>query len=149
MTTHNLVIDSSLVRLTINGGPDFIEFDPNDTLFLEGFYNLIEQFTLKQEKYRQLLDVSPESTNEAGLPINARESILALKEICDFTYVQIDLMLGEGSSKKLFGDRKSFSPIQQFFEGITPYVRQARSKKLASYLPPAKSPSKHRKRSAK
>lgn len=133
---NTLVIKSSVIRLTINEGPDFIEFDPDDTLFMEGFYNLIEEFTRKQEQYQTVLDVKQDQTNEVGLPLHARESIQALKEICEFTHVQVDLMLGAGSSKKLFGERLSFSPIQQFFEGITPYIRSARSKKLDKYMPP-------------
>lgn len=148
MITNDLVIKSSVIKLTINGGPDFIEFDPDDVLFMEGFYNLIEQFTRKQSEYKNLLDVSPDATDDIGLPLHAKDSIQAIKEICDFTYAQIDLMLGTGSSKKLFGERKSFAPIQQFFEGITPYIRKARGKKLEKYMPPPKS-KKARKRHPK
>lgn len=136
-TSNNLVIKSSVVKLTINGGPDFIEFDPNDVLFMDGFYNLIEQFSLKQAEYSNLLNISPDAVNEAGLPLNAKESIQAIKEICQFTHAQIDAMMGAGSSLKLFGSRLSFSPIQQFFEGILPYIKKTRSERMEKYLPPS------------
>lgn len=136
MSPDKLIIDSTLIRLLINEGPDFIEFDPNDILFIEGFYALIQEFNTKQIQYEQRMKEFGEKTDGAGIPLSIGENIKTTKEVCVFARQKIDEMLGPGTSLKLFGERLAFHPIQQFFEGITPYIRKVRGQKLEKFMPP-------------
>lgn len=146
MDTPSLKIDLNNIKLLINDGPDFIEFNPDDILFIEGFYSLIEQFQLKQVQYQELLDkVDPTLTTPAGLPLSAADTIAAMKDICTFARNKMDEIFGKGTSQKLFGNLLAFAPIEQFFTGILPYVKQRRATRLKEFLPPASGTGKIRK----
>lgn len=133
----SLQIDLNTIKLLINQGPDYIEFNADDILFIEGFYNLIEQFQLKQIQYQNMMDkIDPEQTTPGGLPLSAGETIAAMKDICLFARAKIDEIFGMGSSQKLFGNSLAFAPIEQFFTGISPYIKARRSAHLQEFLPP-------------
>lgn len=138
--TPTLKIDLHTIRLRINQSDDYIEFNANDILFIEGFYQLIEQFQLKHIQYQAILDKTDVTlTSASGMPVSAAETIAAMKDLCQYAHKQINVIFGDGSSKKLFNDVLAFEPIEQFFEGITPYIREQRSKRLMEFLPPKKS----------
>lgn len=127
-----LQIDHHVIRLQINQGPDHIEFDADDILFIEGFYHMIETFQQKQVQYQAVLDTMATSAD----PASTIETIKAMKDICLYAHAQIDKIFGEGSSKKLFGNALAFEPIEQFFTGILPYIKQQRARRLKAFLPP-------------
>lgn len=138
MNTPSLKIELNKIKLLINDGPDFIEFCVDDILFIDGFYNLIEQFQLKSVEYQKILDgIDDTLTTPSGLPLSAPQTIAAMKEVCLFAHAKIDEIFGNGTSKKLFSDSLAFSPIEQFFTGILPYIKAHRSQKLNEFLPPS------------
>ena len=127
-----LQIDLNTIRLRINNTQDVIEFNANDILFIEGFYNMIALFQQKQVEYQKRLD-EISTSNENG---NTGETIQAMKEICLFARDQIDEIFGKSSSQKLFGNVLAFEPIEQFFTGIAPHIKKVRAKHIKEFLPP-------------
>jgi hypothetical protein len=140
-TPDSLTIKLNTIKLLINKGPDYIEFDADDIMFIEGFYSLIEQFQLKQIQYQQKMDgLDFDATTPGGLPLSAGETIAAMKDVCLFAHAKIDEIFGKGTSQKLFGSSLAFGPIEQFFVGITPYIKAKRSQRLQAFLPPKHKP---------
>lgn len=133
---QGLKIDAGNIRLAINDDPDrIIEFDPNDVLFVEKFYRLIKEFDDKRRGYltrAEKLEANDEK-DETGLLKNAGDRLDLLKEVCKFMREQIDEVFGEGTSQAAFGDAYNIEMIQQFFEGITPYIEKARAEKIKKY----------------
>lgn len=138
-----LKIEKNTIRLRINEGPDVLEFDPDDILFIEGFYLMIEQFQQKQVQYQEVL--AKLESDPKTLPATTGETIAAMKEICQFAHEQINQIFGEGTSKKLFGDTLAFAPIEQFFVGVTPHIQKKRAKHLEKFMPPKSKPRRRKK----
>jgi hypothetical protein len=46
---------------------------------------------------------------------------------------QIDVLFGEGTSQKAFGNALELGMFEQFFSGITPFVQTVRKEKIAKY----------------
>ena len=146
---ENLKVNTSKKRILINDGPEYLEFDPEDVLFIERFYNLIAEFELKQNEFGQkamVLDAN-KGLDKDGIPVNLEEGLAFIKEVCQYLRVRIDYVFGAGTSQILFGDSLSLAQIGQFFEGITQFIGPKRSEKLSKYLvedktQPVKQPSK-------
>lgn len=137
-----LKIKTNTVRLLINEGPDVLEFDPDDILFIEGFYLMIAEFQRKQVEYQGMLEKLEKDPASDTTP----QALAAMKEVCQFAHAQIDVIFGPGTSHKLFGRTLAFSPIEQFFTGITPYIQEKRAKHLESFMPPkARKPRRRKK----
>ena len=123
---------SGVKRIAINDDPNnVIEFNPTDVLFVERFYAIYREFEAKQAEY----DKQSKELDAAGddITANMEQSITFLKEVCGFMREKIDYLFGEGTSQKVFGDSLSLEMIAQFFEGITPFVWQARQEKVNKY----------------
>lgn len=121
-----------VVRLAINDDPErVIEFAPDDALFAEKFYALYDTLKLKLAEYEERGNKLKESeaVDEFGVPEYAPEATSLLRESCDFVRGEIDKLFGDGTSKKAFGEYRSFDMIEQFFEGFLPYFEKARKKK--------------------
>ncbi len=132
----NLKINTGLKRILINDGPDYIEFDPEDVLFIEKFYQLIHEFELKKDEFT-IKAANLDSNKELdanGLPSNIGEGLSFLKEICQYLRDRIDYVFGAGTSQKVFGDSLSLSSLGQFFEGVTPFIQLKRAEKLQKYM---------------
>ena len=56
-----------------------------------------------------------------------------MEEVVDYFEGIIDQCFGEGSSKILFGDAKTLSMFEDFFNGIMPYYEAASKKRMAKY----------------
>lgn len=125
-----------------------IVFTPTDALFAEKFYHLLGEFDTKLDEYRKRSDAidASQKLDGYGLPINADERINLLKEACTYIRGKIDYVFGEGTSQAAFGDALSMDVFEQFFSGITPYIRQARTQLVAKY---AVTPKPARKRAKK
>lgn len=132
----SLQIDTGEIRLAINGDANrVIVLRPNDAVFAEKFYKMLGEFQSKFTEY-QGRAAKIESQNEAdenGVPLNTGERIALLKEICQYTRNQIDELLGAGTSQTVFGDALDIEAIIQFFEGVKPFVQNARAYKVAKY----------------
>jgi hypothetical protein len=139
----NLRIDSGAVELTINDGPEVLIFNPSDINFAKGFYNLLKTFNSKQKEYEERARVIDANTtlDADGLPANIADGMALIDDICNFTFEQIDLLFGKGASKKVFGELRTINMFEQFFQGITPYLRSARAPMIEKYV-------KHSKRKA-
>jgi len=134
-------IDVGLKRIAINDDPNrIIEFNPQDVVFAEKFYDLIATFEEKldelQARSKELEAVKEVDVN--GTPINMTERFALVRDTCEFVKKSIDQLFGENTSETAFGDAASLDMFVQFFNGITPYIKAARQKKMAQYIKPNK-----------
>ena len=130
-------ISSGIKRISINDDPGrVIEFNPSDVVFAERFYELVKDFEAKQEEFKaraESIDAQASEMDEFGLPANTGEKLAFVREVCTYMYEKIDYLFGAGASQKIFGEVLSLDMIGQFFEGITPFIRAARSEKVSKY----------------
>jgi hypothetical protein len=131
-------IDTGIKRILINDGPDYIEFNPSDVLFAEKFYQLIKDFEVKQEEFKTRSDELEKDAKDSGKLVDLAGNIALVREVCIFLRTGIDSLFGEGTSQKLFGDAMVLGAFEQFFTGITPYIKTAREAKIERYVTPAK-----------
>jgi hypothetical protein len=136
----SLQITTSEKRITINGDPErVIVFNPADVMFAERFYKLMddfqEQFTQYGAKAEEI--ESNQELDANGIPVNVAARIELLKEMCQYMRGQIDVLFGEGTSQKAFGNALELGMFEQFFGGITPFVQTVRKEKIAKYVNPA------------
>jgi hypothetical protein len=144
-------IDTGVKKITINDGPDYLEFNPADIIFAEKFYRLVHDFEDKKAEYTaraEAIDANKE-IDANGVAKNIPDGLALLHEICSFTEERIDNLFGEGSSKKLFGDAMTLNMFEQFFTGITPFIQQVRISKIKRYIPEQKQPVVPQRRSHK
>ena len=123
-------------RILINDGPDFLEFNPLDTLFVDRFYAVYNEFNQKEAEFTKqakAIDKRNDDVDANGVPANIQETIDFVKEVCTYMRGRIDYLFGNGTSQKLFGDVLSMEVISDFLTAITPFVQTARSDKLAKY----------------
>jgi hypothetical protein len=134
-------LNTGLVRIPIERDGENVgelKFNPKDAGFAERFYSLISEFEEKEKEYREkaaLLDAD-EEIDSFGVPKNAREGVALLKDICEYMREKIDYVFGESTSQLVFGDYNNPDMFEQFFEGVTPYIQQARTEKVAKYTKP-------------
>lgn len=129
-------IETGEKRVSINDDSSrVIVFNPSDVLFAERFYKLMGEFETKLGEYEERtreLEASQE-LDENGLPVNAQERLDVLKETCVYVRERIDYLFGEGTAQTAFGDVANLDIFTQFFEGITPFIQNARAGKIAQY----------------
>ena len=150
---ESLRIDGA-VQLAINDDPErVISFVPDDILFAERFYSLLDALKEKEAEYQERVSVlsANKAVDEYGVPEMARAGISLLREVCDFMRDEIDAVFGDGTSEKAFGEVRSLDMIEQFFKGITPYIQTARQEKTRQYYRPGdrKTPADRAKKGAK
>lgn len=134
--TDTLRIDAGIKRILINDGPNVLEFNPTDVVFVEKFYKVMGEFEKRLAEYEKRgSELDSAETNAEGIPSNIKERIDFLHDICHFAFEQIDYMFGEGTSQKLFNGMESLDMVEQFFRGLTPIVQQARQQKVNKYRP--------------
>lgn len=129
-------IGSGVKRIAINNDPSrIIEFDPGDVLFAERFYQLVQDFEAKQAEYMARAEEIDrvQEVDEDDVPVNIRDRLDFLREVCTYMREKIDFLFGSGASQAAFGDALSLEMIGEFFEGLTPFVEKARAEKLAKY----------------
>lgn len=132
----SLHIDTGELRVLINDDPNrVLVFNPSDVNFAERFYSLVGEFKKKLLDYKARAEVIDNVTakDEDGLPINQSDRIAILKEACEYIKGRIDNLFGEGSSAVAFGDALTMDMFQQFFEGITPLIKNVRSNRVQKY----------------
>lgn len=132
----NININTGEIRLTIDDDPTrVIKFNPNDIGFAQRFYALIGNFEIKEKEYIEKaikIDENKE-LDSLGIPKNTEEFLKLTREICDYVKQQIDLIFGEGTSETVFGDASTIEMFESFFNGIVPFIQQARSEKIEKY----------------
>lgn len=132
---NRISIDTGAIRLQINDGPEYIEFNPSDLLFVERYLDLIRKFEEKMAEFEaQSKEIEANATvDDYGIPDNAEQTIALIRSACEFLTERIDHVFGKGTSQKAFGDAMTLDMFAQFFEGIAPYIQTTRSKKMAQY----------------
>lgn len=137
MQTQNITIDTGEVRIVVNEDPDrSVTFNPTDVNFVDRFFGLIGDFEQTLKGYQVRADsLAVDKPKEAKdlTPEFVQERTKLIRETCEFIRSQIDAIFGEGTSKTVFGDAYSIAAFGQFFAQITPYVKAARSKKVAAH----------------
>lgn len=132
----NLNINTGEIALTVNNDPErVIRFNPNSIEFAEAFCGLTDKLDALRDKYNEdikRLDADME-TDEYGRPKNIKERLKLIREICDELKREVDEIFGAGASKTVFGNVSSFEMFEDFFNGISPYVRKAREDKIKKY----------------
>jgi hypothetical protein len=126
----SIQIDTGLKKILINGDENvFIEFNPEDILFAEHFYALVQDFGIKQKEFE---------ARSAALGVDGKPNLPAnmalIKEMCVYLREQVDTLFGKGTSQKIFGDAMVLRMFEQFFTGLTPYIQIAREQKVAKYV---------------
>jgi hypothetical protein len=135
---ESLRIDG-FIQLAINDDPErVISFAPDDIMFAERFYRLLDALREKETEYRKRAGELSENkaVDDYGIPEMAPAGIDLLRDVCDFMRDEIDKLFGEGTSDKAFGEIRSLDMIEQFFKGITPYIQNARQSKTQRYVSP-------------
>ena len=133
---QSIKINTGSVRLVINDDESkVVEFNPNDLDFIERFYGLISDFEVKEKEYQQRLDILNQNTelDSYNIPKNMKESLVLLKEICEFMRERLDYVFGEGISQKAFGNANTLDMFEQFLSGVTPFIQQSRTAKIEKY----------------
>lgn len=124
------------ITLTINDDPDkVISFNPNDVGFVERFYTMVDCVNAKEEECKaSIAEIQKDkSLDSLGLPVAARKATALTAEMCRFMRGQIDGLFGAGTSQTVFGDVNVPEMFDEFFVGITPYIRKSRSAAIAKY----------------
>lgn len=112
-----------------------IRVDPSDVVFAEKMYDLIGDMEAMQtdfEKRSAALDGS-DAKDKYGIPMNARERLRLMREACEAMYGKIDAVFGAGTSEMVFGETRSLEAIEQFFDGIAPYLEEAQAERIKKY----------------
>ncbi len=127
-----LHIKSGRITLSVNGDSSrLVSFDPEDVAFVTGFYTLLGRFAQKGEEYSSMT-ASLNPKEQQAVEAAAQKA----KELLRWLMEEIDNLFGEGTCLAAFGETCSPAMLRQFFEGIAPYVRSVREKKLAQYAEP-------------
>lgn len=130
-------INTGIIRLEVDcdGVKDEISFNPNDVIFMENIYRLMSELEKKKKAYEETEQKLNANTgiDENGIPVNMKERLSLISDICFYIKGQIDEVFGAGTSKKLFGNANTLDMFEQFFDGITPYIQSARESKLSQY----------------
>lgn len=130
-------INTGVIRLKVecDGREEEIVFNPDDVVFMDKFVNLMSEMEKKQAEYDEKareLDAETE-TNAVGVPVNMKEKLALMLDICYFMRGQVDSVFGIGTSQKVFGDANTLDMFTQFFDGITPFIQKNRAEKMAKY----------------
>jgi uncharacterized protein YfcZ (UPF0381/DUF406 family) len=134
---NSLQINTGEIRISINDDPTrIVSFNPSDAGFAERFYKIVGEF---EEKLAEFQSKAKDAGN-----LQTIEQITILKETCEFVRMKIDYVFGAGTSQTVFGDSLVLDSFSQFFDGITPYIRKARTEKIAKYVPNANGKKKRR-----
>lgn len=109
---------------------------PGDVVFAEKYYRLVSDFgTTFAEYEKRANELELDSTpNGNGLPANTGERLQLAREACVYVREKIDEVFGAGTSQMVFGDTMKVEIFAQFFEGINPFLKAARTEKLKPYL---------------
>lgn len=132
----NIRIETGIKRIIVNDDPDrVVEFNPQDVVFAERWYALIQEYRKAEEDFithaKELEAVT--ETDDIDLPINTKERIKFVRELCEWERSQIDNLFGEGTSQAAFGNALEIDMFEQFFSSISPFIESARKEKTQKY----------------
>lgn len=99
------------------------KFNPEDVHSANKILSLEDEFDNAQATFEQRANACETNAEKAAL----------LDEVVTYFEGLIDDCFGEGSSKILFGNAKTLSMFEDFFNGITPYYQEASKKRMSKY----------------
>ena len=133
---NSIRIDTGMKRVIVNDDEArVIEFNPEDIVFAEQFYGLIQSFEEKEAEYKARfaeLDANKE-VDQYGLLVNTPERIGVVLDLVKYMKDQIDTVFGPGTSQAAFGNAATLGMFEQFFSGILPFIQTGREKKVSRY----------------
>jgi hypothetical protein len=141
MKADSIRVDSGQKKIRINEDPKrVVVFNPSDLLFGKKFYALLGDFDRKNTEFqkRQTELEKSEEVDKFGLPDNLPDSFDLADEMCDYLFEKIDDLFGKGTSKIVFEGHRDMVMFPQFFDGIVPYIEEARTERIERYTKPAK-----------
>lgn len=98
-------------------------FNPEDVESAKQVIELQSEFEAKQIDFEE----------RAKTCTDAESKVVLLNEVVNYFRDAIDRCFGEGSSDLLFGNAKTLSMFEDFFNGITPYYQKASKARIAKY----------------
>jgi hypothetical protein len=122
-----------------------IDLNPTDTGWMERFYQLLKDLHESKDAINKRYDeLSKIEGNDAmGIPNVMGPGLEYSREVIQDLRNKIDKVFGESTSQKVFGGTMKFEVIEQFFNGILPYIEAARKPMVEKYGPPQIKGKKH------
>lgn len=133
---QSIQINTAEVCILVNDDPNrVITFNPEDISFIDAFYDLIGEFDSKIEEFKQreLILRKNKAVDKYDIPVSTKEEIKLTKDLCRYLREKIDALFGAGTADTAFGKANTPDMFVQFFDGITPFIQNAREKKVQKY----------------
>lgn len=133
---QSIQINTAEVRILVNDDPNrVIAFNPEDIDFIDAFYDLIGEFDVKIEEFKQreFILQKNKAVDKYGIPVSTKEEIKLTKDLCVYLREKIDALFGLGTADTAFGKVNAPDMFVQFFDGIIPFIQHAREKKVQKY----------------
>lgn len=142
MTDNLIKIDSGsiTVPVQVDDNPVVnITFNPNDDMFakrLHKFYFDVKEKLIEMNTKQTELDES--GTDENGMPMEIDAVMQEYRDMNLWLRERIDLLLGEGTSQKIYGDTiytgERIDVYIQLFDGLFRLAAPAREAKVKPYI---------------
>ena len=140
MADNLIKIDSGTIKIQVqidNNPPAEIEFNPSNKLFAErlhAFYFEVKEKLVEINSKQALNLVSDEN----GMPVEIKGLMQEYEDINAWLKEKIDLLLGEGTSQKIYGDTvymgERVDVYLQLFEGLFRIANPVREKQVKKYV---------------
>lgn len=124
---ESLKISTGVVKLRIlddfGNERGIFSFNPEDIKSAQAVLDLQKELDTKEIEFN-------ERVKHCETP---QEQVQLLSDVVEYFEQAIDRCFGTGSSSVLFGEAQSISMFEDFFDGITPYYKDASEKRIAKY----------------
>jgi len=120
--------------ITLDGDtePSFY-IDANDMTFMETAITLHKSYDKFTKDMQTELDAIDKTVDDIGIPVHSLEIVEVLKKSFSNVLGQIDLLLGEGVSEKVFKGRVNFNLLDDFMVFFTDVVEDTRKSSLSEH----------------
>lgn len=124
---------------TDNSHSHELVFNPSDVVFVEKLHKLYLDAKLKVEELEKLQEKMPEpELDENGIPVSLEVVSTKTRELNDWFRGEIDNLLGENTSQKIFGDTvyygESFGVYVQLITKLNSFIEPVRVQKVQKYV---------------
>ena len=123
---QKIKLNNKNLKIQVNDDGEYIVLPFEDKTFIHRFYKMIDDFKEVESSFidkGKLIDELEDSIDEFGISSKERKFMELDLEIHTFLKEQIDLLFGENTCKKVFGDIvPSFVLITEFLDEISPFI---------------------------
>lgn len=128
-------VSSQALRIAINDDPErVLTFNPNDAGFAQRFYSLVDRLENERKKLNEWAQEFHSQLTDAADPVAMGRQVNAKElEVLHLLRDELDAVFGAGTSQMVFGDTLDLDMVCQLLEGLTPFVRKARTERMAQY----------------